>query len=120
MADNTEGLKAELRPLKDLLEIVKNKVDKMETFQNVTMQMVRDIKDQQSVINGKLGEIQETQDTHTGSLMTIEMELKGYADMYKMNDSNIRKIEKRLEPVEKAARIKVSSELHLESFSEAV
>lgn len=117
MADASKTLKEELRPLKDLLEIVKEKVDRMDTFQNVTMQMVRDLRDQQSVINGKLSEIQETQDSHTGSLMTIESELAGYADMYKMNDSNIRKIEKRLEPVEKSAKIKVSPELQLESFA---
>lgn len=117
MINSSKDLKAELRPLKDLLEIVKSKVDKMETFQNVTMQMVRDLRDQQSVINGKLDEIQVTQDSHTGSLMTIESELKGYADMYQINDSNVRKIEKRLEPVEKAAKIKVPSELQLESFA---
>lgn len=62
--------KDEIRPLKDILEIIKNKVDKVETFQNVIMQQVRDIKDQQSVINEKLDEIQETQDAHTGALIT--------------------------------------------------
>lgn len=89
MRNDPKTLKDELRPLKDLLEIVKDKVDKMETFQNVTMQQVRGIKDQQSVINSKLDEMRETLDAHTGSLMTIEKELKGYADMYKINDSNI-------------------------------
>lgn len=116
MTGESKDLKAELRPLKDLLEIVKNKIDKMETFQNVTMQMVRDLKDQQSVINGKLDEMQETLDSHTGSLMNIERDLKGYADMYKINNSNIRKMEKRLETVEDDAGIKVPAELQLESF----
>lgn len=100
--DNTQTLKDGLRPLKDLLEIVKDKVDRAEMFQNVTMQQVRDIKDQQSVINGKLDEMQETLQAHTGSLMTIEKELKGYADMYKINDSNIRR------------NVNVPSELKLE------
>ena len=112
--DDTNNLKNTLRPLKDLLEIVKNKVDKMETFQNVTMQQVRDIKDQQSVINGKLDEMQQTLDAHTGSLMTIEKELKGYADMYKINDSNIRRMEKRLETLEEDTGLDVPPELRLE------
>ncbi len=88
--NDPKTLKDELRPLKDLLEIIKGKVDKMETFQNVTMQQVRDIKDQQSVMNGKL-------DNHSGSLISIESKLDAYGDMYKINDSNIRKMEKRLE-----------------------
>lgn len=117
MTDDSKTLKEELRPLKDLLEIIKDKVDRMESFQNVTMQQVRDIKSQQSVINGKLDEMQETLDAHTGSLMTIERDIKGYADMYKINDSNIRKMEKRLEAVEGNAGISVPSELQLESFA---
>lgn len=96
--DDTKTLKDELRPLKDLLEIVKDKVDRMETFQNVTMQRVRDIKDQQSVINRKLDEMQETLDAHTGSL--------------------IRRMEKRLEPLEEDAGIDVPPELKLEPLSE--
>jgi len=33
-------------------------------------------------------------------LVYIETTVKGYADMYKVNDSNIRRMEKRLETVE--------------------
>ncbi len=116
-ADEIKTLKDNLRPLKDLLEIVKNKVDRMETFQSVTMQQVRDIKSQQSVINGKLDEMHETLDSHTGSLMTIENELKGYGDMYKINDSNIRKMEKRLETIEENDNIGVPPEYHLEPLT---
>ncbi len=85
--------KDELRSLKDLLEIIKNKVDKMEAFQNVTMQQVRDIKDQQSVMNGKL-------DSHSEALVSIESKLDAYGDMYKINDSNVRKVERRTEALE--------------------
>lgn len=115
--NDTKTLKDELRPLKDILEIVKDKVERMETFQHVTMQQVRDIKDQQSVINGKLDEMQETLDAHTGSLITIEKELKGYADMYKINDSNIRRVEKRLETLEEDTGVNVPSELILEPLN---
>ena len=61
--------KDELRSLKDLLEIIKSKVDKMETFQNVTMQQVRDMKDQLSIINEKL-------DKHSAIFINIESKLE--------------------------------------------
>ena len=112
--DDTKNLNENLRTLKELLEIVKDKVDRMETFQNVTMQQVRHVKDQQSVINGKLDEMRETLDAHTGSLITIEKELKGYADMYKINDSNIRRVEKRLKTLEEDADVDVPPEFKLE------
>jgi len=72
---NGEIVKNALR----VVEIVKDKVDKVEMFQNVTMQQARDIKDQQSVINRKLDNMNNTLDANTGSLMTIEKELKGLA-----------------------------------------
>ncbi|MBI2334584.1 hypothetical protein HYU96_02170 [Candidatus Daviesbacteria bacterium] len=117
--DNSKTLKDEIRPLKDILEIIKDKVGKTETFQNVTMQQIRDMKDQQSVINGKLDEIQETQDAHTGALITIEKELKGYADMYKINDFNIRRMEKRLETLEEDSGVDVPPEFRLQPLSGA-
>lgn len=133
MKNDLKTLKDELRPLKDLLEIVKDKVERMETFQNVTMQQVRDIKSQQSVMNGKLDSIEERLDdpdsgleainrkldSNTAAVMELESTVKGYADMYQMNDSNVRKMEKRLETLEKDAGIKIASEFRLEQLPEA-
>lgn len=67
----------------------------------------------------RLDEIRETLDAHTGSLITIEGELKAYADMYKINDSNIRRVEKRLEILEGDAGIEVPPELKLEPLPES-
>ncbi len=119
MKNDPKSLKDELRPLKDLLEIIKNKVDRMETFQNVTMQQVRDIKDQQSVMNGKLDNMDEKLDSNTEAIVILESTITGYADMYKVNDSNIRRMEKRLEPVEKNTGIEVPAEFLLEPLPEA-
>lgn len=132
MKYNPKTAKDELRPLKDLLEIIKDKVDRMETFQNVTMQQVRNIKDQQSVMNKKLDGLQERLDdpdsgleainrrldSNTAAVMELESTVKGYADMYKINDSNIRRMEKRLEPLEEEAGVDVPPELKLESLPE--
>lgn len=138
--DDPKTIKDELRPLKDLLEVVKDKVVRMETFQNVTMQQVRDIKDQQSVMNGKLDGIEERLegveerldhpdnglvainrrlDSNTGAIVKLESTVNGYGDMYKINDSNIRKMEKRLETVEEDAGIEVPPEFQLQDFSKA-
>lgn len=133
MKNDPKTLKDELRPLKDLLEIVKDKVDRMETFQNVTMQQVRDIKSQQSVMNGKLDLIEERLDdpdsgleainrrldANTGAVVELEKTVKGYADMYKINDSNIRRMEKRIKPLEENDGINVPPEYQLEPLSEA-
>jgi len=134
MPNDPKTLQDELQPLKELLEIVKDKIDKMEAFQNVTMQQTRDIKDQQSVMNRKLDGIEkrlggvEEQlndpdtgleainrrlDAHTGAVIELEKTIKGYADMYKINDSNIRRMEKRLETLEEDAGVDVPPELQL-------
>lgn len=39
-------------------------------------------------------------DANTGSLVTIERDIKAYGDMYKINNSNARKLEKRVEDLE--------------------
>ena len=55
----------------------------------------------------------ETLETHTGSLVNIETTIKAYGDMYKINDDNIRKIEKRTVALEEKAGIEAPEELTL-------
>jgi|SRR3989344_13814 len=133
MINNPKTIKEELRPLKDLLEIIKNKVDKTETFQNVTMQQVRNINDQQSVMNRKLDDLEERLDdpdsglraiksqldAATSSVISIEKDIKAYADMYKINDGNIRWMQKRLEPLEENSGIITPPEFQLQPLPEA-
>lgn len=106
-------LKDEVRPVKEFVEILKNKVDKMGLFQNVIMGQVRIVKDQQSVINEKLDELKETLDATSASVVTIEKEIKAYGDMYKINNSNSKKLEKRMEVLEENAGIEPSPEFIL-------
>ena len=47
------------------------------------------------------------------ALITIETTIKGYGDMYKVNDSNIRKMEKRLETLEEDSGVDVPQEFQL-------
>lgn len=52
-------IKEELRPLKDLAELTKRKVDKQELFIQVASENTRTIKEQQSVMNEKLDGLEE-------------------------------------------------------------
>jgi hypothetical protein len=60
----SELIKEEIRPVKDIVEVIKKKVDSQELHILVTTENVRSIKEQQSVMNDKL-------DSHTASLTTI-------------------------------------------------
>lgn len=79
------------------------------------------IKDQQSVMNGKLdnldealGEVQKTQVSHTTSLINIEATLEGYADAYKVNKGNIERLDERLAQAEDQLDISVPPELAIQ------
>lgn len=60
-----------------------------------------------------LKRINERLDSNTAAVMELEKTVKGYADMYKINDSNTRKMEKRVETLEENADIRPPSELQL-------
>lgn len=121
----------QLRTLKEILEIVKNKVDKMDAIQTVSYEQIRTIKEQQSVINEKLDEqakrledpetglerINDKLDANTESVTNIEQTIKVYGDMYKMNNDNAKKLEKRVEKLEEKANIEPPPELTLAEVS---
>ncbi len=65
-----------------------------------------------------LKRLNDRMDANTVAIVKLEATVNGYGDMYKINDSNIRKMEKRLETVEEDAGIEVPPEFHLEPLSE--
>lgn len=104
----------DLKKIKELLEIVNNKVGKLETHLTVRSATLDLLKDQQSVMNQKLDEVQETLDSHTASLMNIEATLEGYADAYKVNKSNIERLDERLSKAEDQLDIPIPPELAIQ------
>lgn len=72
-----------LQQVKELLEIIKHKVDMLEVGQTAQSAQLTMVRDQLSVMGSKL-------DSHTSSLMSIESTLAGYADAYR--DSTFRSI----------------------------
>lgn len=64
-----------------------------------------------------LERIAERVESHTASLMTIEQEIKVYGEMYKNNNDNAVKLEKRVETLEDHAGITSPPELILTAVS---
>lgn len=114
MEDGYQKLEKLIESIKEIVEITKDKVEKLELSQSVTNGQVRLIKDQQSVINKKLDDINEVQeDKLLPSVVTIENEIKVYGDMYKLNNDNMKKLEKRMETLEDNAGVEPPPELTL-------
>lgn len=101
----------DLTKIKELLEIVKHKVDSSElrsSTQSATLQL---IKDQMSVMNKKMDSMQETLDSNTTSVVEIEKTLKAYADSYQINQHNIERLDTRLNTVEEELSIEPPEDL---------
>ena len=60
-----------------------------------------------------LSAINRRLDVNTAAIVELEAIINGYGDTYKINDSNIRKMQKRLETLEDHAGIDILPELHL-------
>lgn len=71
-----ESIKDVIRPLKELTEVLKNKVDSQDIFIHSTAGNIRSVKEQQSVINEKLDgvrrEVDEMKDTINKRVKTLE------------------------------------------------
>lgn len=114
-------IKDEIRPLKEYIEIVKSKISKLDLFQNVATEDTRKIKEQQSVINEKLDALEDVkeilEDRVYPSVVEIENTIKAYGDMYKINNENSKKLEKRLEVAEDKLNIQPDPEFSLVDVS---
>lgn len=96
----------DLQKIKELLEIIKHKVDVVDLAQTGQSATVSLIKDQLSMMNGKLDEHTDKLDQHTqlleehsedlekleaieASVVETEKTVKGYADAYKLRLQHI-------------------------------
>lgn len=126
-----------LNEVKDLLEIMNHRLEKVETIQAVAMGQIRIMKDQQSVMNKKLTaldqnynelkqevtnlnekfeNLSETVETIKGFILNIENTLEGYGDMYKVNQDYILRLQSPIQNVEKKNGIDAPEELIVPRF----
>lgn len=62
------------------------------------------------LLNEALEPIKETLQQHTESLVNIENTNKIYGDMYKLNNDNMKKLERQVEKLEESAEINPNPE----------
>lgn len=98
-------------PIKQQLDGVVSRLDDPDTGLAAINRRLDDPDTGLATINRRL-------DANTAAVVELESTVKGYADMYKINDSNIRRMEKRLEPLEEDAGMDVPPELKLEPLPE--
>mgnify|MGYP003393302818 CR=1 FL=1 len=84
--------------LNEALEPIKQKQDN----QSKDLAGIKEKQETQSIA---ISRIEDKQKTHSGALVSIESKLNAYGDMYKINNSNAKKLEKRVETLEENADI---------------
>ncbi|TSC86727.1 MAG: hypothetical protein G01um10147_808 [Microgenomates group bacterium Gr01-1014_7] len=87
-----------ITPVKEIVEIIKHKVERVEFLQIGYNNDIRTVRELQSVMNkklDKLDELEESLQANTASVVQIEAILTGYGDMYKINKSDALKHEKK-------------------------
>lgn len=99
-------------PIRQQLNSVTTKLDSVVTRLDGIEGQLNDSDTGLAAINRRL-------DSNTAAVMELESTVNGYADMYKINDSNIRRMEKRLEPLEEKVGVNIPPEYQLEPFPEA-
>lgn len=113
MVKNDDSIK-----IKELLEIIKHKVDLLEAGRSGQFATTQLIKDQLSVMNQKMDDMKESLDSNTASVIEIENILKSYADSYKENQRNIERVDTRLSNVEDNLGIEPHPDLKVPHFAE--
>ncbi len=113
MNDDLKTVKNQLRDIKDLVELTKRQVDAQQLYIRTTSENVRMLREQQSLMNEKLDSMDKQLNQHTEALVTIEDTIGAYGDMYKLNNDNAKKLERRVETLEDHAGIQSSPDLIL-------
>ncbi len=99
-----EALKAEVKPVREMVEVVSHKVRQIDNLQFTTSENIRKIRDQQSVMNEKLDIHRVTLDAHTETLVKFENEtiplVREIHTMLKDQGTRVREIEYRVDDLE--------------------
>ncbi len=95
------------------------------TLKKVVEEAIKPLKNQIDGVISRLDDpdtglkrLNERVESNTGAIMELEKTVKGYADSYKINDTNIRKAVKRVETLEDKAGVSVPEGLQLAAMSD--
>lgn len=92
------------------LKPIRVDINSLKTGLTQTNQELKQIKKTQDQVVKDLGQIKP-------AVAYIENTVRGYADMYKLNNDNMKKLEKRTEKLEEKSKIEPPSELVLAGMS---
>src|SRR3990167_2728576 len=130
--DFTKLLDEALKPLKEGRDELRQDLQEVKHTQGQLAEDLKEVKDTQGQLAEDLKEVKDTQgqlaedlkevkDTQERQLLpsvvTIETTIKAYGDMYKINNSNSKKLEKRIEVLEDKSGIAPPPEFTLTDVS---
>ena len=104
--ESLKPIKIDIHSLKTDVGTLKTTVSSLQTGLAQTNKEIKLIKKTQDQVVKDLGQLKP-------AVAYIETTVKGYADMYKINNDNMKKLEKRTEKLEQKAKIEPSPELIL-------
>lgn len=91
-----EIIHAEVRPVREMVEIVKRQVKSIDMGQTLSSGQLRSIREMQSVMNDKLDQHTEVLESHTASLGNLEQMIPAIGDIHEMVE-DFRKEQRSLE-----------------------
>jgi|SRR3989344_2272027 len=116
---HTQGQLAEdLKEVKDTQGQLAEDLKEVKDTQGQLAEDLKEVKDTQGQLAEDLKEVKDTQERQLlPSVVTIETTIKAYGDMYKINNSNSKKLEKRIEVLEDKSGIAPPPEFTLTDVS---
>src|SRR3990167_10219085 len=116
---DTQGQLAEdLKEVKDTQGQLAEDLKEVKDTQGQLAEDLKEVKDTQGQLAEDLKEVKDTQERQLlPSVVTIETTIKAYGDMYKINNSNSKKLEKRIEVLEDKSGIAPPPEFTLTDVS---
>ena|SRR3989338_5411152 len=116
--DFTKLLDEALKPLKEGRDELRQDLQEVKHTQGQLAEDLKEVKDTQGQLAEDLKEVKDTQERQLlPSVVTIETTIKAYGDMYKINNSNSKKLEKRIEVLEDKSGIAPPPEFTLTDVS---
>ncbi|MBU1031740.1 hypothetical protein KKE03_02335 [Patescibacteria group bacterium] len=91
--------------LDESLEPIKETLDEHGQILNKHSQRLETLQSSLKTVQSSVVTMENTLETVQSSVATIENTINAYGDMYKINNSNAKKLEKRIEPLEENAGI---------------
>src|SRR3989338_4849323 len=118
LKEGRDELRQDLQEVKHTQGQLAEDLKEVKDTQGQLAEDLKEVKDTQGQLAEDLKEVKDTQERQLlPSVVTIETTIKAYGDMYKINNSNSKKLEKRIEVLEDKSGIAPPPEFTLTDVS---